>query len=554
MNKSKKSDKVIIANDALLFQNKKKVPEKCQIKISIRQKLIQYSLIILAVNGFIGFAVYKSHQKLYDSKRCVQHAEQVIMQSGKVLLHCNDIIIGTRGFVITNDSAFLKPTILPKTIFEDVSKLRQLIQDNPAQLQRVDSLTFYTHKYLNFSFRTIEIRSKQGLPEAIAFISTKKGKQYTDQILQLINSIKQEETTLLKIRQQTNEQSVAAFNGLSMVMFIILDLLTILLLIIVGIYLRQNEEKENRAAELIIANKELAFQNEEKEKRAAELVLANKELAFQNEEKEKRAAELVVANKELSFQNEEKEKRADELVVAKEEAEESDQLKTAFLQNISHEIRTPLNAIVGFSALLNEDDISKHDIKEFTGLIKEGGKRLIEIIHNVIDIAKIQTGQVEIKKKPVFIYSIFSDLFTYFKPMANTKNIRLNYYIQDDKFCVVYSDEAKLYQILTNLINNAIKFSESGNIDFGYDIQADFIQFYVKDTGIGIHPNLYDIIFDRFIQVDQSLSREYEGAGLGLAICKGLVGLLGGRIWVESVVNKGTTFFFTLPYRPIASS
>jgi len=474
-------------------------------KISNRQKLFQYALIILLVNGLIGFAVYKNNQKLHESWQLVEHTEKVLMQTGDVLLHCNDIVLGARGFIITNDSSFFNPVNQSKTIFNDISQLRKLIQDNPTQLKRVDSLKFYTNKYLDFSFQSIETRNKMGLAAAIAFISTKRGKQYIDQILQLINSIRQEETALLKMRQQTNKRSVTAFNALAVVMFVLLGLFMILLLIIVRIYLLQNEEKEKRAAQLVIANNELAFQNKEKEK------------------------------------------RADELIIAKEKAEESDQLKTAFLRNLSHEIRTPLNAIIGFSALLNEDDISRPDIKEFTGLIKESGKRLIEIIHNVIDIAKIQTGQVEIKKKPVFIYSIFSDLFTYFKPMANTKNIRLNYHIPDDKFGMIYSDEAKLYQILTNLINNAIKFSEAGNIVFCYEIQEDVIQFYVKDTGIGIHPDLFDIIFDRFIQADQSLSRGHEGAGLGLAICKGLVGLLGGRIWVESEVGKGSTFFFTIP-------
>jgi len=313
----------------------------------------------------------------------------------------------------------------------------------------------------------------------------------------------------------------------------------------------QNQEKEKRAGELIIANKELAFQNQEKEKRAAELIIANKELAFQNQEKEKRADELIIANKELAFQNQEKEKRADELIIAKEKAEESDKLKTAFLQNISHEIRTPLNTIIGFSSLLNDEN-SKEDIREFTSLIIQSGKRLIETVNNVLEIAKIQTGQVKINKKPVFLYSTFIDLFTFFNPIAKAKKLILKNPDQDNKFVIVYSDEAKLYQVLTNLISNAIKFSNAGHVDFGYILLDTNIQFYISDEGPGIPAELFDRIFDRFIQAEMSLSRGFEGAGLGLSICKGLVGLLGGRIWVESEVNKGTTFFFTIPYNRFA--
>jgi len=314
----------------------------------------------------------------------------------------------------------------------------------------------------------------------------------------------------------------------------------------------QNNEKEKRAAELLIAKKELIFQGKEKGKRAAELLIANKELIFQNKEKEKRAAELLVANKELVFQNEEKEKRAVELIIAKEKAEESDKLKTAFLQNVSHEIRTPLNAIIGFSALLNDEDISKDEIKEFTAIISQSGRRLTEIVNNVLDISRIQTGQVKIEQKPILINSIFSDFLTFFSPLAKAKNIILSYHNQDDKCITIYTDESKLHQILTNLINNAVKFTKFGNIDFGYEIKENFIQFYVKDTGIGISQELYDRIFDRFVQAEQSMTKNYEGAGLGLAISKGLVELLGGRIWLESEIDRGTTFFFTLPYTSVS--
>ncbi len=237
-----------------------------------------------------------------------------------------------------------------------------------------------------------------------------------------------------------------------------------------------------------------------------------------------------------------------ELIIAKERAEESDNLKTAFLQNMSHEIRTPLNGIIGFSRMLNSDNLSKEDVQEFTNIISVSGERLIEIVNNVLEMSKIQTGQVEIVSKPIVINYLFSDLFDFFSNSAKEKNINLNYHSSGDINKTIYSDEGKLHQILTNLINNAIKFTHSGRIDYGYEIIDNYIQFYVKDTGVGIPEELHEKIFDRFIQAEQSISRSYEGAGLGLAICKGLVEMLGGSIRVESEINKGTTFYFTLPY------
>jgi len=313
----------------------------------------------------------------------------------------------------------------------------------------------------------------------------------------------------------------------------------------------QNEEKEKRAAELIIANKELLFQNDEKEKRAAELSIANKELHFQNEEKQKRADELIIANIELLFQNDEKEKRAAELIIAKEKAEESDNLKTAFLQNISHEIRTPLNGIIGFSTLLNEEDLSRNDIKEYTTIINRSGQRLLEIVNNVLDISKIQTGQLEGNQYPLLINTLLSDLLAFYTPITIAKKITLIHHNLDDKNRIIYSDEGKLNQILANLINNSIKFTSTGKIEFGYTVKNNTIQFYVQDTGIGIPVEIQDRIFERFFQADHSSARLYGGTGLGLAICKGLVELMGGKIWVESEINQGSTFYFTLPYVPI---
>lgn len=236
-----------------------------------------------------------------------------------------------------------------------------------------------------------------------------------------------------------------------------------------------------------------------------------------------------------------------ELILAKEKAEESDKLKSAFLQNISHEIRTPLNGILGFSNLLNSEDTTNEEIKEFTSIINNSGARLLEIINNVIDISKIETKQIIIEKNNFYIQNLFEGLFTDYEKIAIDKGLILkNNFNPSDNILSIYSDYSRLFQIMSNLINNAIKFTENGIIEIGFKNEKEYI-FYVKDTGIGIPEDRIHIIFQRFVQVNLAISRGYEGAGIGLSICKGLVDLLGGNIWFESEEGKGTTFIISLP-------
>ncbi|MFA6233967.1 MAG: ATP-binding protein, partial [Bacteroidota bacterium] len=315
----------------------------------------------------------------------------------------------------------------------------------------------------------------------------------------------------------------------------------------------QNAEKEKRADELIIANKELAFQNAEKEKRADELIIANKELAFQNAEKEKRAEELIIANKELAFQNAEKEKRAEELIIAKEHAEESDRLKSAFLANMSHEIRTPMNGILGFSALLKEPGVTGVQMQEYIHIIEQGGKRMLNIIKDIVDISKIEAGLMKIEEKASNVNTQIEYIYTFFRPETEGKGIAL--YFRNSlsaRDANILTDREKVYAILTNLVKNAIKYTNSGSIEFGYDINTTRVpfelEFFVKDTGIGIHKDRQEAIFDRFIQADIDDKMARQGAGLGLAISKSYVEMLGGKIWVESEEGIGSTFRFTIPY------
>ncbi len=242
------------------------------------------------------------------------------------------------------------------------------------------------------------------------------------------------------------------------------------------------------------------------------------------------------------------------LILAKEKAEESDRLKTAFLANMSHEIRTPMNAIIGFSDLLAEDDLTPEDKKDFILKIKNSGRSLMALINDIIDIAKIEAGQLKVSESACDINSILKDIHSTFdelKSISGKKSINLNLVVPDKtEKLIVVTDPMRLQQIMTNLLSNALKFTEFGSIEFGYKIDGDFLSFFVKDTGIGILRSKQKLLFQRFSQLDPSTTRKYGGTGLGLAISKNLVDLLGGNIGMESNPGKGSLFYFNIPYKP----
>jgi PAS domain S-box-containing protein len=242
-----------------------------------------------------------------------------------------------------------------------------------------------------------------------------------------------------------------------------------------------------------------------------------------------------------------------ELIKAKDKAEESDKLKTAFLANMSHEIRTPMNGILGFAEMLNDDNLSRVNRKKYLNIINSNGKVLINLIDDIIDFAKIESGQVNIMQDDFSLNNLLNQIQSTFltKTLKKDKSkvkILIKKAFPDEK-SFIKTDPIRLRQILNNLIGNAIKFTQKGFIEFGYQLdENNNLMFYVKDSGIGISPDKLTIIFDRFMQVDGSPSRKYGGSGLGLAISKGLVELLGGKMWAESALDVGSTFYFTIPF------
>jgi len=269
----------------------------------------------------------------------------------------------------------------------------------------------------------------------------------------------------------------------------------------------------------------------------------------QNEELQAAEEELRAANDELHWVNIELEKNNEELLKAKLKAESADQLKSAFLANMSHEIRTPMNSILGFAELLKSDKITREKQKHFINIINLNGKHLVKIIDDIIDLSKIEANQIELKNSEIELRNLFDEVYNTFISILDSKP-NVQFRVENKVGALVFnSDVNRLKQVVNNLMSNAIKFTEFGEVIFGCDMRnKTMLEFYVKDTGIGISPEKHEIIFERFRQADDSLSRQFGGTGLGLAISKSIVQKMGGGIWVESKPGEGASFHFTIPF------
>ncbi len=257
-------------------------------------------------------------------------------------------------------------------------------------------------------------------------------------------------------------------------------------------------------------------------------------------------------------------KYEEEIKEAKSKAEESDKLKTLFLANMSHEIRTPLNSIIGFSKLLLKNGFNKNEIKKYLITINKNGEQLLKLINDIIDISKIEVNEIKLEKTMFFINDLMEELYDIFISdiNLNRKKLKLIYKKSNKKLNpYIEADKMRLKQILDNLLSNAIKFTEKGKIEFGYEFINDppihmgnnpnIIKFYVRDTGIGIDKSKQKEIFDRFIQLNRKEHSKRSGTGLGLSISKGLVKLMDGEIDVISEINKGSEFYFSIPFSKI---
>ncbi len=262
-----------------------------------------------------------------------------------------------------------------------------------------------------------------------------------------------------------------------------------------------------------------------------------------------------IKNKELLLQNRNKELAESldliqnintELNVAKKQAEESDKLKTAFLANMSHEIRTPMNGIMGFAELLRSDNLSGAEQLRYIRIIEKSGHRMLGIINDLISISKIEAGQIKLNIEAIKVDDLIDEMYSFFSVAVEAKGIKLTIE-KDIEDHIILADQKKIVQVISNLVNNAIKFTDAGEIVLGCIKKDSKFEFYVKDTGIGLPPEMCELIFERFRKAETSTKRNYEGAGLGLSISKAFIEIHGGEMWVDSKPDEGSIFYFTLP-------
>jgi signal transduction histidine kinase/ActR/RegA family two-component response regulator len=262
---------------------------------------------------------------------------------------------------------------------------------------------------------------------------------------------------------------------------------------------------------------------------------------------------MVEINNKLQDSNENLERVVEErtngILSALEKAKESDRLKSAFLANMSHEIRTPMNGILGFTQLLKEPNLTSDEQQDFIRTIEICGERMQNTLNDIIDFSKIESGLTKVANKESNINEQIEFIYKFFKPEVESKGMQ--FFFKNglpSKEAIIKTDNEKVNAILTNLVKNAIKFTNEGSIEFGYEKKGEYLEFFVKDTGVGIPQKQQQIIFERFRQGSESFDRMYEGSGLGLSISKSYVEMLGGKIWVESEERKGSIFYFTIPY------
>jgi signal transduction histidine kinase/CheY-like chemotaxis protein len=450
-------------------------------------------LILLLVAGLL----YRSVRGFIEAGQWVSHTHEVVAELESTLSSVSEAQSATHAYIITGQEACLEPyqTAAPE-VRVHVNRLKSLTADNPDQQRRVAMLSAALAEKLDSLQGDIDWRREKGFEATRQRVATGIGTQEMEAVRVIVSEMKQNEENLLRRRnldsQLSTSKIILAFSCVLFLEFLLLGLVY---------YLLQRDIAERRQME------------------EATLRLN---------------AELADANRQLEDRN--------------REVERATLLKSKFLASMSHELRTPLNAIVGFSDLLAEQTAGPLTDKQkrFVNHIKQGSSHLLQLINDILDLSKIEAGQLELHCEDFYVAETLPEVLSVIRPLAMDKNIRVEQEVETN--CPVFADRVRFKQILYNLLSNAVKFTpKGGRIDIGCLRVEDFVCISVTDTGIGIRPEDQGIVFEEFRQVEGTTGGHSEGTGLGLAITKRLVEQQGGKISLESEAEKGSRFTFTVP-------
>lgn len=378
-----------------------------------------------------------------------------------------------------------------------------------------------------------------------SLFNEEKHRQIEELEAQFQNAQHQKEIEYLKLEQELQQAKLRKKENQNLVL-ILSSLLTLVIAFILFIFVRKQRS----------LNDKLHVEIEERKSSEEELRKMKQELESRVKQ---RTQDIEETNRKLVQEIEEHEKTMQDLEIAKDKAEEADKLKSNFLANVSHELRTPMNAISGFSQMLGYDHLSVNKRQEYVQLVQENCASLTNLIDDIVDFAAIESGQINIEIKQFNPHPTLEYLYDHFTKeiiKRNKENVVLSYANENSENDILLeTDPSRLKQILAILIDNALKFTEKGHVEFGFVHPKDKeIQFFVRDTGIGIDEKHQKLIFERFRQVDESTTKKYGGSGIGLSVAKSLVELLQGEIFVESTPKRGATFYVNLPFNSVQES
>lgn len=462
------------------------------------------SLILILVQTL----AFYSESSIIGAADIVHNTLEVIGSLDGISAAAAEMESTSRGYILSGNPQYLEPYIkASKDARQNGQALFQLLRHDPAQMRRLESLDALIEQKINLHNNKIEIRRTQGFDAALKFFLAGKDHSLMDDIRHLVLQMKSDERDLLQRRQDEAHRAVLR----SRLAFLIGFVLS--LGILVFIYYRLTREILRRRQ----SEGMLVRLNEDLERRVVE-----------------RTAQLASVNNQLEERN--------------REVEKANRMKSQFLTRMSHELRTPLNAIIGFSDLLSEESAGplQEKYRRFVGHIHAGAHHLLELINDILDVAKIEAGCIELKRETFGVYESAGEVLSVIKPLASNKKLEIVNRIGTDQ--VVHADRIRFKQVLYNLISNAVKFTpEGGRVWIDASNELDRVSFVVGDTGIGIPIEEQAAIFDEFHQVSGSPREPGAGSGLGLNITRRLVELHGGEITLKSQPQQGSLFTFWLP-------